>query len=41
MMKAPEPSLDAPSRAANTRTGWASIFDAVEIGNRQSAIVIW
>ena len=39
MMRAPEPSLDAPSRAANTRTGCASIFDAVELGNRQSAIV--
>jgi hypothetical protein len=38
MMRAPEPSLDTPSGAANTRTGCASIFDAVEIGNRQSSI---
>lgn len=39
IMRAPEPSLDAPSRAANTRSGCASISDAVEIDNRQSAII--
>jgi hypothetical protein len=28
MMAADEPCLDAPFVAANTRTGWASIFGA-------------